>query len=223
MERAEPNQSKEIEDATWEPVNAAGAARPAAPLYSPLVYSPGVRQDGQVLEVFGWRDDETARPWGLWGGVLALVLLAGFVASTGASGGFFALKDILIAITLIGVSVAMFRYGPRGQQRREVLTRVDMERAQLVWSSKAGAQTVLGFDEISEVVFAMIRFPVSPSHPNARIHVFTVLVRTGEREELTPVIEATPNKREAFAIAQFLSNQTRAPLTQVGEGIFGPS
>ena len=42
---------------------------------------------------------------------------------------------------------------------------------------------------------------------------------SSEEGELVPVIEASPNKREVFIIAQQLAGAAGVDVTQVGEGI----
>lgn len=218
----------EPEDATWEPIEGelGEPGEVAAARVPSLIYEPELRQRGDEVDVLGMCDDLSALPWGMWLGVAALVVMAGFVATRGAGAVFFSLRDMLIALALLGVGIAAFRYGPSGRQRRVTLATIDLAREQLAWPTSSGgaAQLVLDFAEIAEVVFAMIYFPVSPSRPDERIHVFTVLVRQGDEDgELVPVIEATPDKRASWAIAQQLARVLGVPLAQVGEGVLGPS
>ncbi len=136
------------------------------------------------------------------------------------SAGYYSMSDMLVALLLGGGATMFYRWGPRDSLRRHVLATVDAERRQLRWGEDGGAQIALDFDDVQEIVFAMIRFPVSPTRPDARIHVYTLLVRDA-REELVPVIEASPNKGETFHIAKQLSAVTGVAITQVGEGILG--
>lgn len=217
---------QEPEDASWEPMEGSEEAltHVAAPS---LIYSPGMRQRGNEVDIIGVCDDESARPWGFWFGAMMVACLIAFVAMKGAGGGIFAMRDVLIAVVIAGLAVASFRYGPDSKQRVKTLATLDLERKQLAWeatSPTAGPQLVASFESITEVVFAMIYFPVSPSRPDSRIHVYTLLVRVagwgGEEEgELVAIIEASPNKRETFAIAQLVAQAAGVRVSQVGEGI----
>ena len=221
--------SQQPEDATWEPVEGEHEILTSAAAPS-MIHAPMLRRKGAAeVEIVGLCDDQSAIPWGFWIGAAAIALLIGFVAMKGAGGGIFAIRDVLIAVVLGGIAVAMFRYGPSGNQRLITLATLDLQREQLAWSSRSetsGPQLVAAFDEITEGVFAMISFPVSPGRPDARIHVYTLLVRvagwggsSSEEGELVPVIEASPNKREVFIIAQQLAGAAGVDVTQVGEGI----
>jgi hypothetical protein len=219
--------SQQPEDATWEPIEGEHEILTSAAAPS-MIHSPMLRRRGSnEVEIVGLCDDQSAIPWGFWSGAAAIALLIGFVAMKGAGGGIFAMRDVLIAVILGGIAVAMFRYGPSGNQRMIELATIDLERRQLAWASRSessGPQLVATFEEISEVVFAMISFPVSPARPDARIHVYTLLIRVAgwggvDEGELVPVIEASPNKREVFVIAQQIAAASGVEVTQIGEGI----
>ena len=213
--------TSEPEDAVWEPIEEQADPKSLAAERVPsLIHEPGLRQRGQRVEIVGTCDDETAQPWGFWGGAAALGALVAYVASRSA--GYFGLRQVLVAMTIAAVGVALYRFGPQERRRLVELAAVDLERAQLTWATAAtGPELVLDFDEISEIVFAMIYFPVSPSRPDARIHVFTLLVRAGDDDRLLPIIEASPDKGATWGIAQQLARLTGAPIAQVGEGVLG--
>ncbi len=215
--------AQEPEDAVFEELERSPSTSTVPkPPPSSILYRLMMRRRNQLVEITGERDAHDAKPWGFWLGSAALMALIAFVSLRGASGGIFALRDVLVVVLLVCVSILMFRFGPKGERRRIALTRLDLEQKLLQWPPRSpnAAEIILPFDDITEVVFGMIYFPVSPSRPDTRLHVFTVLVRDGSRDELMPVIEATPDKRPAFQIAQQIAQMTQAPLTQIGEGVW---
>lgn len=215
--------SQEPEDAVYEVIDGPDEkGMVSKPTPNSILYNLMMRRRNQLVEVTGERDAHDAHPWGFWLGSAALMGLIAFVALRGAGGGIFAIRDVFVVILLVCISILMFRFGPKGERRRIALTRLDLDQRLLTWPPRVSnvAEIILPFDEITEVVFGMIYFPVSPSRPDTRLHVFTVLVRDASREELMPVIEATPDKRPAFLIAQQIAELTQSPLTQIGEGVW---
>ena len=218
----------EPEDAVFEPIPGEHEPfdEPASSSRSPAIVHHVRMQrerDGGVV-ISAERDDEAARAWGFWLGSAALLALLGFVSLRGAGGGIFALRDVLIVTFLVCLALVMFRFGPKGERRREVIARLDPQGGgMVVWPAPAASsvELVLPIAQISEVVFGMIHFPVSPSRPETRLQVFTVLVRdTSRPEELLPVIEATPEERPAFFVAELLAKAVGVSVTQVGEGVW---
>ena len=219
----------QIEDAHFEEIHqgaegqktSASAARHLAQMPR-LDYMPGLRQRAPgVLEVVAQRDDEGVGSWGIWGALLALVLLVGFLTLQGTN--FFDLRDILIAVLLAGLAVGLWRWGPRGGQRSVTLVTVDTQRGQVLWSLRRGrGEVAVSMESVSEVVFAMTRAPVSLHKPDAHIQVYALLLRQGQSPDLMSVIEASPDQQRVFAIAQQFAALMQAPLTQVGEGVREP-
>lgn len=208
----------EVQEAMWEPVEGEHeetvAVRPPS-----MVYRPRLRGRGASMEVVGTRDDPDAQPWGFWIGVGAIFGLVGFIAWKSSTGGFTTIQDLLVAMIFAAIAVIAMRFGPHERQTEAVLVSVDAEAGHLTWPTPSNTHVVVDFEEIPEVVFAMVYFPLSPSRPDARIHVFTLLVRDGEGGDLIPVVEASPDKEETFALARQLSQLVDAPITQVGEGV----
>lgn len=213
---------QEPEDAVFEEVPQTTERKTTLRTTEPrslLTHYPFLRAPRQgLVEVMGYRDDGGVFPWGFWGGCALIAITIGLVVLRGSS-GLFSLMDLLIALAMAGLAAALLRWGPRDSLRAHLLASVDTEGSQLTWPGPSGqAQLVLPFEEITEIVFAMIYFPVSPSRPDSRIHVFTLLVRQGD-DQLIPIIEASPNKEATYELAQMLSQWTHAPISEVGEGI----
>ncbi|MEM1347969.1 MAG: hypothetical protein AAGI01_05375 [Myxococcota bacterium] len=213
-------------DATFvEITDEASAERPHTPP-SPLSYRPHIRQTGRsTFAILAERETSGAIPWGFIGGVvLALAGIGVFVRSGQAAP--MGLWDILMVLAVAGLGLIMFRWGPRDTLAVRPLATLDAERQQLTWANSAAqsrddaAHVALGFEEITEVVFAMISFPVSPAKPDALIRVYSVLVRD-TRDELLPVLEATSDERAAYEIAHVLGRTVGLEVTQVGEGVLG--
>lgn len=190
-----------------------------------LTYQPYLHPLSQEqVQIMGYRDDAKTIPWGFWGGVALIVVLLGLVFFRGSS-GMFSMMDFLIALTLGGGAAVLFKWGPQDSAVATPLAVLDLAQQQLSWhapdSSGQGAhgQVTLQLEQIKEIVYAMIHFPVSPTRPDVQIQVFTLLVRD-DRDQLLPIIEASPSKEETYDIAQALSRWSGLPISQVGEGVF---
>lgn len=226
---AHSRKHEEIEDAEFEPIHDKSSKKRAPSSKSPstlvasILYGLMMRGQGSMIEITGEKDDESAKPWGFWVGSVTLIALIGFVLMRGAAGGIFALMDVLIITALASLAIVAIRFGPKGERRRVALTRLDLERRLLIWPPRQlnAAEIILPFAQITEVVFGMVHFPVSPSRPDTRLHVYTVLVRDEHTEQLLPLIEATLEKRSSFLIAEQIAGLLQVPLTQIGEGVWG--
>lgn len=229
----EPQVFKAVAEGEGEPKPQPPSEAPAPPARltstrsaGGLVYDPVVRQVSHGhFQVCGRREVSGAIPWGFWGGLL-LAFVAYFVI-TGAQ-GFWSVAEVVWAMVALTVGLVLFRFGRRSSRRLDVLCTLDFEREMLVWpteepatpgaiSSAGGGELVLQFDEITEVVFAMIDYPLSQRKGDVDVHAFTLLVRDGA-ERLVPVIEATPAKEEAHEIAKMIAAQLRLNISYVGNG-----
>jgi hypothetical protein len=198
-----------------------------------LVYDPVIRAVSQSFyRICGRMEVPGAIPWGFWGGMLVAFVAILLIAD---SRSVYQIWDILWALVALSVGVAMFRFGRRSSRREVILCELDLERETLSWPGQSAANStiltnsagsspqpatgelVLGFEEISELVFAMIDFPLSTKRNDVDVHAFTLLVRDAS-ERLVPVVEATPNKEEAHEIAKVLSRQLGLNISYVGKG-----
>lgn len=221
----------EIEEqggAALEPVRPPPPARLTHhPSSGGLVYEPIVRQVSHTeFQVCGRREVSGTIPWGFWGGVL-LAFVAYFLI-TGTQ-GFWSIMDIAWAMVALTVGLVLFRFGKRSSRRLDVLCALDFEREMIVWpaatesasgvsqGSLGSGELVLNFEEIEEVVFAMIDYPLSQRKNDVDVHAFTLLVRDGE-QRLIPIIEATPAKGAAHEIAKMIAGQLRLNISYVGNG-----
>lgn len=208
-------------DAIFEEIDARPHTKPKVrPTRDLLTYQPFMRAvSQQQVEIMGYRDDKHTFPWGFWGGVGVIAVLFGLIFFKGST-GLFSMMDLLIALVLGGIAAVLLKWGPRDSVVAQVLTVLDVERKLISWPDAEGGQGAISLelDQIKEIVFAMIHFPVSPNRPDAQIQVFTLLVRD-DRDQLLPIIEASPSKEETYDVAQALSRWSGLPISQVGEGI----
>jgi len=190
-----------------------------------LVYAPRLRQiSHSQFQICGRREVPGLIPWGFWGGLL--LAFVGYFLITGSQ-GFWSLWDILWALVALTVGLLLFRFGRRSSRRLGVLCVLDFERELIIWpveqqaspnstqNSIGSGDLVLNFDEIEEIVFAMIDYPLSKD--DIEVHAFTLLVRYGG-DQLVPIIEATPAKEDAHEIAKMLASQLRLNISYVGNG-----
>lgn len=222
-------EKEQAEDAVFESVGASSVKKEASsppqkkkPYSASIFYNLMLRAKGDSIEVSAERDDERARPWGFWTGSAMLAALVSFVFMQGAGGGIFAIRDVFIVMLLACLAIVAFRFGPRGERSRIPLTYLNMGRKLLIWPPRhqQHAEIVLPFEQISEVVFGMIYFPLSPGRPDSRVQVYTVLVRDARSDELLPIIEASAEKRSSFVIAEQIAHAVGVPMTQIGEGVW---
>jgi hypothetical protein len=194
--------------------------------FAPQVHRPS--RDSLLIRVA--RDDRRKIPWGFWAAAALALFATAWIALTEA--GLYSIWDFLLASMLaVGVTLVV-RFGRRHftSLSHQTIARVDLERGEL-WlttddgaeddteeSPSSGSEIVVGLDEITEVVFAMIYFPISRRRSDARVRAYTLMVRDG-RGELVPLLEACADKEETFALAQMIARLARAPLSQVGAGV----
>lgn len=189
-----------------------------------MIYDPLAHPVSEItLQIRGRRAVPGTVPWGFWGGFL--VAMVSIFLITGARNVFY-LWDIIWALVALAVGLALFRYGRRSTLRPEVLCELDLERQLLQWPAagtlRPGAQPsqgelVLNFEDVTEVVFAMIDYPLDAREPDLRVHAFTLLVRDTD-ERLIPIIEASPDKTETHQIARLLAHQLGRGISYVGKG-----
>lgn len=223
------------------PTQPPAPARPAALLTRTqpgggLIYDPRVHPvSDSAVQIRGRREVPGTVPWGFWGGLL-VAMVAVFLV-TGAR-NFFYLWDIIWALGALAVGLMLFRYGRRSTLREELLCTLDLERQLIQWPATraprrggkpvadtqpaqdalpAQGELVLSFDEVTEVVFAMIDYPLSAREPEVRVHAFTLLVRDSD-ERLIPIIEASPDKTETHQISRLLGHQLGRGVSYVGKG-----
>lgn len=220
----------EGEQALPEPEPAPAASLAHTPTSGGLVYNPSIRQVSQThFQICGRREVSGTIPWGFWGGIL--VAFVAYFLITGSQ-GFWSVLDIVWALIALSVGLLLFRYGRRSSLRLDVLCGLDLEREVIFWPAsqpdtlgdKAAnpgtfgqGELALNFNEIEEVVFAMIDYPLSMQKDDVDVHAFTLLVRDGA-QRLIPIIEATPAKTEAHEIAKMIAGQLRLKISYVGKG-----
>jgi hypothetical protein len=182
-----------------------------------MVHEPRLQQvRAGAVELHADRENPSVIPWGFWGGILVLVV-AGLLFVSARS--VYSMWDLIWALGAIAVGLLLWRFGRRDAMEDASLLEIDLERQQLMWLTEGQGQggLTLDFDQITEVVFGMTAYPVSDPD-DVKVDAFTLLVRD-DRDELIPIIEATPHKEEAHEIGKFLAQQIGQNITYVGRGI----
>lgn len=183
--------------------------------HSELLFRPQFEVRGpQSLELVAERDDENTVPWGLWGGLLAVVAGIVLIVYEGAY-GFHSFWTIAIAVAVIGLGAIVARFGARSSLTQISLGRVDLQSG-VYWIESEELQPIR-LDSVGEVVYAMIKYPVSRERKAVKVQAFTVLLRV--EDELIPVVEASPDKAQAFAIARTFAQWTGNDVSHVGIGV----
>ena len=185
-----------------------------------LVFEPALHQVGpERYLVEGRREVDSGIPWGFWGGVLALGALLLLLANAAS---FWTMWDFLWAALAALVGVFLYRYGRHTSLGDVILLDVDIGWGAMRWPTDAlsgeGAERVVDFEGVTEVVFGMTRMPVTTRSRGVRVDAFTLLVRTTD-DHLIPVIEGSPYKGEVHDIGRFLAEAIGCELTYVGRGI----
>ncbi len=206
--------SDQPEDAVFEEVG--DGAMQAEQARRTLVHTPRVSRRGRMVDIVGMREVDTGPSIVFWAG---LVFLLGGISTLYMKGssGFHSMTDVALAVVILGGLALVVKFGARETRRPEVLATLDEERGEIAWPMGEGSLTV-PFEQLQEVVFAMVRFPVAARVPDAAVRMYVLLVRDG-RGELVPVVEASPDQREVYLIGKALAQIARVPLTQVGEGV----
>lgn len=184
-----------------------------------LVYEPRlVRTGPDRYAVEAKREERGLIPWGFFGGLLFVGVL--FAAIVGA-GNFYTFWDILWVLLGLTAGGLMYRFGRHSSLRETLLCHIDTRRGVLEWPEGAQSglgEMVLGFDDVTEIVFGMTALPVDAGTPEVRVDAFALLVRSSD-EELIPVVEGSPYKENVHELAKFLAAETETELTYVGRGM----
>lgn len=181
-----------------------------------LVFRPFFEATGpNRLDLIAYRDDDSTIPWGLWGGLLAIAAGIALIVREGAY-GFHSVWTITAALAIVAIGVLSAKFGTRSSRLPVHLGRVDLQSG-VFWIPNTDGESPIRLDSVTEVVYAMVKYPLTRRDTRTRIDAFTVLVRTGA--ELVPIIEASPDKNQVFAIAKTLGQWTGLEPTYVGIGV----
>jgi hypothetical protein len=204
-------------------MNDSGPRQPATVVTSDdhcLVYDPNlVPASRGSYTIVGRLEDSRLIPWGFWGGVLMVVVIAALIVFRGST-GLYSMWDLFWTFLAIVIGAGMFKLGARSSLRPHRLVTIEVDRGMLVWENRHNEDApsiVLPFEEITEIVFGMTNYPLSPTRKDINIHAFTLLVRDGN-ERLIPIIEASPNKEETHRVAAALAQLLKQQVTYVGIG-----
>jgi len=181
-------------------------------VFRPRVEQASVRTHRIVAEI-----DDGQTPWGFWGGVLSAAVGASVIAFEGLRG----LWDpayLLTAVAVMVVGLLLMRFGRRTSLDGYVCAEIDQVTRWLVLPGDGDGPLPVHLDEVTEVVFGMMKYPVSASPSAVEVDAYTVMVRRGT-DVMLPVVEATPDKEWAYDVAGYLAEMTGLDVTQVGIGI----
>ena len=165
-----------------------------------------------MLEFVALRDDPKKKPWGLWGAIIAIVTAFALLIFGGLD-NFRSLWTILTAVAFIGLGAMAARFGPRSSLRETRLGFVDLQRGSITLGN-----TAVPFDSVTEIIYGMVRYPVSKTPGAVRVQAFTVLARYGDND-LFPIIEASPDKNAAYNVARLMASWTGLEISHVGLGV----
>jgi hypothetical protein len=112
------------------------------------------------------------------------------------------------------VALITARFGPRTSLVPVSLARIDLQLRHIEVEGAAP----LHFAEVSEVVYAMVKYPVDMSARAVKVDAFTVMLRNADGD-LLPLLEASPDKNEVFMIAKACASWTGLDITHVGLGV----
>jgi len=179
-----------------------------------LVYQPAVQSSGQSVQIVAKKEDRSITPWGLWGAAATAVI--GFLLLTYEGyRGFHDWNTVMISVALLAISLMAARFGPHNSLVPVVLATFDLEMREL---SVPGSPSTIRFDELEELVYAMVRYPINSEQSSLKVQAFSLLVRTPDGD-LLPIIEASPDKNAVFKIAGAVSHWTQLEISYVGIGV----
>lgn len=180
-----------------------------------LVFEPTLQRTTHGAVLVAQREDQSITPWGLWGAVSTAV--TGFLLlSYEGYRGFHDWNTVVFSVMILAVALMLARFGRKNSLVPVRLLEVDLERRQLTLPTSP--ETVLSLDDVHELVYAMIRYPISNSRGAVKVEAYSVLVRTPEGD-LLPLIEASPHKTAVFSFARAMSQWTGHDITHVGIGV----
>lgn len=177
-----------------------------------LVYSPHFVARPYGVDIAAKRDDPKIIAWGLWGSVAAAIVGFATLIFEGWR-GFHNWTNVSIAVVLMAIALIAARLGPRTSLVPVTLAEVDLQQR----SFRVGHEPDLAFSDVSEVVYAMVKYPVERGQ-RIKVDAFTVLLRNSDGD-LVPLLEASPDKNAVFSIARACSQWTGREITHVGLGV----
>lgn len=197
-----------------EVVNPTELVRPN-PEAALLQFQPTFEQTDDALVLTARVDDPTIIPWGLWGAVIAVVAGVALLAIEGLT-AFQSFWMIAVAVTFVGLGAVLARFGPRTSLVRIHLLTVYPHLAEF----RVGGRTFM-FSEVTEIVYAMVKYPLAKDDETLRVQAFTALARVGD-DVLIPLVEASPDKDHVFTVARAFSRWTGRSVKHVGLGVQSP-
>lgn len=190
-----------------------GTIRRLTPSVAEIVYSPHLVSHAWGAELVAKRDNPKIITWGLWGAVAAAVVGFTTLVYEGYR-GFNNWYTVGIAVSMMTVALLTARFGPRTSLVTVSLARIDLHRRHV----EVDGTPPLPFDDVREVVYAMVKYPVEKNPRSVKVDAFTVMLRNAEGN-LMPLLEASPDKNEVFRIAKACSTWTGLEITHVGLGV----
>lgn len=180
-----------------------------------LIHSPKILvAEPSIFRIMGCKADPNRKPWGFWIGGSFLAFAAFHVYHVGANVRW-SIQEIVIGIAFLVVGLLFLKYGVTSNAKEIEVALVDANKGTLIVHSSSNTSQY-SLAEIEEVVFGMVQFPVEEGK-SINVHAFTLLVRIGDL--MIPIVEASPDKGELFAVTKLMSEISGAPIIQVGDGI----
>lgn len=217
-----PDEAIAVEQGAGKPVRRTELPQVLEASRPRMVFDPTVvRVNANAFRVHGMRDDRHVTPWGFYGGLLIAVVALMVVLFRGAT-GLYSTWDLFWVVLAISVGAIMLKVGRKSSLRRELLCEVDTLGQMLLFPANHddpnSTMLAIPFEEVSELVFGMTRYPISERRVDVKVHAFTLLVRDAH-DRLIPVVEASPNKQEVHQIGSMLAQLVGMPMTYVGHGV----
>lgn len=180
-----------------------------------LVFEPTLERTPQGAVLMAQHEDRNITPWGLWGAALTAVI--GFLLlSYEGYRGFHDWNTVVVSVAILALALLMARFGRKNSMVPVQLAEINLIRRELTLPTSP--PTTLVLDDIQELVYAMVRYPISNAPNAVKVEAYSVLVRTPEGD-LLPLIEASPHKTAVFGFARAMSQWTGQEITHVGIGV----
>jgi hypothetical protein len=187
-----------------------------------LIDQPILRQEGETTLLLDKRllcNGQRVKFWGLV--ILGASVLMTIIMPSWRS--FDDPSEAWVPIMTLAVGAMMVLLGGRPGFREVPLCRLMPAEGIFrvyPYSSVAigGAGRDIWLDEIKDLLFGLVRYPLDPKKPEVTVEAFTLCLRLYDGS-VVPVVEATPDKLVAYQIGQVLSQSIQVPLFQTGLGI----
>ena len=187
-----------------------------------LAYEPrAVEVKPNLYEIRADREDPDVIPWGFWGGVVA-ALVGGYILFSGVLAGpavDFSVVDLAVIAGLGMTGLVLYRLGRKSTLDEMALCTLDMREQIISWpTADDGVPPAVAFQDVQEVIFAIVDVPVEGSRSEAQIDAASVELRDGRGRAL-PLVAPTTSKGEAHRIARMIAEVFGLSVNYQGTGV----